>query len=200
MNLTKLFIPIITILSFLSCSVQKTAEATERSSYQLDSIQGEFLVPVSFYSSKSRAWKSSSKFDLERRVSIHSTFNEVYVNKKLLYKSSRKSDSYYIYEIYDDAYFVISRYINIGAAGPELAIRDEVFIKPLYNDASFYKLVLENPIQFTLHKSLLDNWKNSSTEIFCINNFTKNMLILLDNKLNYKFIPLEKIEGVLIIE
>jgi hypothetical protein len=200
-NLAKIFIPIITILFFLSCSVQKTAEVTGRSSYELDSIQGEFLVPVSLYSSsQAKAQKVSSKYNLKRLISSDSVFNEIYYNRKLIYKSSRIPNSLYISEVYDEAYFVISRYINKGAAGPELMIRDLIYIKPLSDDTPIYKLILDNPIQFTLHKSLLDYWKNSQTEIFCIDNFTKNMLILLDNKLNYKFVPLEKIEGILIIE
>lgn len=187
---------ILFLICLFSCSPTKISTPS-KSDFSWDDFDSKFLLAHSFQKSAPKHNANSVFNDIEIKKSVDGSGYEYYFADKMICRTGN-SDSY-IRETFDDNYLIFSYHISRGAASPELLIRDRIFVISLSQDLSIYELELEEPIQLTFHRYFLEEYGKRSG-LFAIDNITENTMVLLDSDLNYKLVPLKKVEGLLILE
>lgn len=101
----------------------------------------------------------------------------------------------YLFEMYDNQYLLISEYTNIGAAGPSLMKRVNIFILDINNPLNIYKYS-KGKIRLTMSENKLEYYKKSSVnnDIHCISDINNGFLSIKDVNHNVSKVSMQELK------
>ncbi|MEL6810612.1 MAG: hypothetical protein AAFP76_04710 [Bacteroidota bacterium] len=172
---------------------------------QIRSYSNKFLIPIKLGSHSGNYEKIvDGIYKITSKISEDPNYYMVKVNETPVVKLGRfsKEESVNLFEVFDKRFLLISKYKNLGAAGSEMILRENVHIIALHQPSRKIQIASNEPIQFLQSRRSHQYFRKGSFKpnIYLIQDILDNRVEFLNLKNELIGMPLMVTWGLITIE